>query len=177
MNLKDKLPNYKAPAHLWAVIETQLEDTVKPHSIFSKTTIIIITIAIMLLSSFSYLVLSTPIPLTPKIEAAQVKAASKIETTYTEEIAEKPLNVPQNNTEEGSMNEYVESLCKAQPAKCNDEYVEGLKKQIQDLTIAGQEVSAEEASVQDDVLVKQKARIEKEKAKTLRKLKKYLNKD
>lgn len=167
MNLSQKLPVHKPSDKVWQNIEKELNALQKQQK-NKRYAYLWVSVASFILVFFTALFFTYR-------EQPVNKNQQDILITYTEEVLDSSLvqtvHIP------AVFDAELENLCEMQPIKCEDEYAKSLLKQIQDLSNASSELdqSTTEQSIPDIAVQKQKAHLEKEKHKRIKKLKRYLN--
>lgn len=166
--LYTKLPVYTPSEKVWQNIEKELDALQKPQGNNRYAYLW------SLVAGF-VLVFFVTIFLTGR-QSSKDKKQQGIQITYSEENFD-TLLVQNTQITAIQADIEIESLCELQPVKCEDEYAKSLLKQIQDLSNASSELDQSTAgqSVPDVTVQKQKAHLEKEKHKRIKKLKRYLN--
>lgn len=169
-NLYTKMPTYKPSEKVWQNIEKEL-DNLRKQDQHKKYQYLWGLAASFVLICF--IVLSLAYKTKTSFKNKNTEQAN---ITYTEETLDTTW-VKNTTITTIKTDIEVENLCEAQPIKCEDEYAKSLLKQIQDLSNASAELdqASVEQSIPDLDLQKQKAQIEKEKHKRIKKLKRYLN--
>lgn len=165
--LYTKLPVYKPSEKVWQNIEKEL-NALHTKEIKNKYPFLWSIAASFILIFFVTLFMSNP--------NQEKNTSQNVQITYSEEKLDTLLTKTTKVTDIHIDSE-IENLCEVQPVKCQDEYAQSLLKQIQDLSNASSELEENIAgqSIPDADMQKQKAHIEKEKYKRIKKLKRYLN--
>jgi flagellar motor protein MotB len=166
--LYTKLPTYKPSDKVWQNIEKEL-DTLQNSPKSTSYNYVWALVACLLLAFF--VVLSQM-----NTGNIQIKANQNTQFVYTEEVLDTIL-VQNSKILASNTDAEIENLCEVQPVKCEDEYAKSLLKQIKDLSEASSELdqTTAEQAIPDMSIQKQKAHLEKEKHKRIKKLKRYLN--
>lgn len=166
-NLYQKLPVYKPSDKVWQNIEKELDAVQKSQNNSRHAYLWSLVAGFILVFSATLLFVNR--------QSEVAKNHQSLQVTYSEEILDSVL-VQKVQTDTVSDTE-IENICEIQPAKCQDEYAKSLLKQIQDLSDAFLELdqSTAEQSIPDVTVQKQKAHLQKEKHKRIKKLKRYLN--
>jgi len=166
--LYTKLPTHKPSEKVWQNIEKEL-DALQTSRKSSQYNYIWSLVAGLLLVFFVALSQTNTI-------SNKVKANQNTQFLYTEEVLDTIL-VQNSKILASNTDAEIENLCEVQPVKCEDEYAKSLLKQIKDLSEASSELdqTTAEQAIPDMSIQKQKAHLEKEKHKRIKKLKRYLN--